>query len=91
MTYKCFGCRQNNDAHDEYCKYATHVIQKDDWIRVRDRLPKDDTRVDCRYIGVYELRKNILFWKDGVNNHFGGFAEIDGKGSQPATHWRPTT
>jgi len=62
------------------------------WIDVSKKMPDNDTRVDCKYNGVYNLRKNILFWIDeGGASHFGGFAEIDGKGSQPATHWRPVT
>lgn len=63
-----------------------------DWIDVNDKMPDDDTRVDAIYKGVYEgatARRNILYWEDeGGNPHFGGFSEIDGKGSQPATHWR---
>ena len=61
-----------------------------EWISVEDKMPPDDTRVDCKYDGVYDFRENILFWIDqGGAEHFGGFAEIDGKASQPATHWRP--
>ena len=60
----------------------------EDWIDVNDALPTDDTRVDCKYEGVYALRENVLFWRDTGNAHFGGFLEPDGKGSQPATHWR---
>jgi len=61
-----------------------------DWISIEDRLPDDDTRVDCKFEGVYELRENILFWVgESGRGHFGGFLEIDGKGSQPATHWMP--
>lgn len=63
---------------------------KEKWVSVNDRLPPDNTRIDCKYEGVYELRENILFWYDQENHHFGGFLEIDGKGSQPATHWRLT-
>mgnify|MGYP000869980679 CR=1 FL=1 len=63
------------------------------WIDVSFKKPKDDTRVDAMYMGVYQgvnARKNILYWEDeGGTSHFGGFNEIDGKGSQPVTHWRP--
>ena len=63
-----------------------------DWIDIKDQKPENDTRVDAMYKGVYEgvwARRNILYWEDeNGSSHFGGFAEIDGKGSQPATHWR---
>jgi len=60
-----------------------------DYISVKDRLPDDDTRVIAKYDGVYSGR-GVLFWLDECGNpHFGGFAEIDGRGSQPATHWKP--
>jgi hypothetical protein len=67
--------------------------ENDPWISVEDVLPHDNTRVITRYQGVYDNRgvyrnKGVLFWLDeGGNAHFGGFAEIDGRGSQPATHW----
>ena len=55
--------------------------------RVSDKLPKDGQRVIAKYAGVYNARI-VTFWKDGGgNNHFGLLNEIDGKGSQPATHW----
>ena len=66
-----------------------------DYISVKDKLPDDDTRVIAKYDGVYSGRgevfnRGVLFWLDECGNpHFGGFAEIDGKGSQPATHWKP--
>ena len=62
-----------------------------DWISIKDKKPENYTRVDAMYEGVYEgarIRRNILYWEDGVNSHFGWFSEVDGKGSQPATHWR---
>jgi Protein of unknown function (DUF551) len=74
----------NQDAVDD----GDDIINMD-WIRVIDRLPDDDTRINARYLGVYDLRENILFWLDvDGTGHFGGFSEIDGKGSQPATHWQ---
>ena len=71
------------------------MVMMSDYISVKDRLPDDDTRVIAKYDGVYSGRgevfnRGVLFWLDeGGNPHFGGFAEIDGRGSQPATHWKP--
>lgn len=59
------------------------------WISVEDRLPKDGDTVDAKYDGVYAIRSCITFWNDfGGRKHFGHIDEHDGKGSQPATHWR---
>ncbi len=65
-----------------------------DYISINDALPEDGQRVITKYDGVYEDRgayknKGVLFWLDRGSLHFGGFDEIDGKGSQPATHWKP--
>lgn len=60
-----------------------------DWIRVEESMPDRDSKIDTKYDGVYNLRENITFRVDsGGQHHFGGIDEIDGKGSQPATHWR---
>ncbi|MCF6327570.1 MAG: hypothetical protein L3J21_09810 [Devosiaceae bacterium] len=59
-----------------------------DWIDVNYQLPKDGDIVDCKFEEVYPMRRNIRFWKDGVNINFGLLDEHDGKGSRPATHWR---
>lgn len=58
------------------------------WISVETRLPEHDERVACKYEGVYSYRE-VTFWNDSGNHpHFGMINEPDGKGSQPATHWK---
>lgn len=51
-------------------------------------LPQPGQVVEARYEGVYD-RRIVTYWFDGRNRHFGLPNEPDGKGSQPATHWRP--
>lgn len=61
------------------------------WVSVDDHLPDNGDIVDAKYEGVYECRESIVFWVDpGGGHHFGVHCEKDGKGSQPATHWRKT-
>ena len=61
--------------------------ERNSWISVKERLPKDGQRVISSYAGVYDYRI-VTFWKDGGDNaHFGTHNDLDGKGSQPATHW----
>jgi hypothetical protein len=61
---------------------------KREWIKVIDNLPSSGQPVEARYVGVYDYRE-VAFWFDGGGNpHFGLPNEPDGKGSQPATHWR---
>lgn len=63
--------------------------EKSEWVSVDDAIPKEGLMVICKYSGVYTDRR-VTFWKDaGGNPHFGLPSEIDGKGSQPATHWKP--
>jgi len=64
------------------------------YISVQDRLPELGERVITKYEGVYEDRgayenTGVEYWVDtSKNNHFGGLEELDGRGSQPATHWK---
>lgn len=66
--------------------YKTH---RSGWIRVEDRLPRQYQEVLASYKGVYDYRI-VIFWKekDGTP-HFGAPHSLDGRGSQPATHWCP--
>ena len=59
------------------------------WIRVKDRLPNDGQKVVSAYQGVYDYRIVTFSKSSGGPPHFGGPMEMDGKGSQPATHWMP--
>lgn len=65
----------------------TEALKPLDWISVKDQLPEHGQLVLCKYEGVYDSRR-VTFWRDAVNNHFGLPSEVDGKGSQPATHWK---
>lgn len=61
------------------------------WTSVKDKLPHHFQRVICKYEGVYDDRI-VTFWNERDSNtghHFGLHTERDGRGSQPATHWRP--
>lgn len=57
------------------------------WHNVKHKLPDKGQRVIAIYKGVYRHRI-VTFWIDAGNAwHFGTPEELDGKGSQPATHW----
>lgn len=56
---------------------------KYEWVSVKKRLPSQGQSVIAKYEGVYGPRW-VIFWKDGVNTHFGFPPE-----SRPATHWKP--
>lgn len=60
------------------------------WIPTEIGFPsKSGAIVLAKYEGVYTARQ-VTFWRDGAGNpHFGLPTELDGRGSQPATHWRP--
>ena len=58
-----------------------------EWNSVETSLPRDGQKVFARYEGVYDMRP-VTFWRDTSNGHFGLPTEPDGRGSQPATHWR---
>jgi hypothetical protein len=60
---------------------------EDTWISVHSAAPDEGDVVACKYEGVYDFRI-VTFWRDTANRHFGLPDERDGKGSQPATHWR---
>ena len=52
-----------------------------------DGYPERDEWVLATYKGLYPPRY-VRYWVSGMNHHFGGQnADIDGKGSQPITHW----
>jgi hypothetical protein len=54
----------------------------------KKRLPMSGDTVIARYEGVYDSRI-VVFWMDRDEfPHFGLPDEADGRGSQPATHWR---
>jgi len=60
-----------------------------EYISVEECLPIDGQKVVAKFEGVYEGRR-VTFWFDtGGGSHFGAIDELDGKGSQPATHWMP--
>ena len=57
------------------------------WCEVSSNPPKPDSVVVARWPGVYQ--RTVTVWRDaGGNLHFGTPDEPDGKGSQPATHYR---
>lgn len=59
------------------------------YISVNDELPRQGQKILAKYEGVYTDRV-VYFWRDWeLTNHFGRIDEQDGKGSQPATHWKP--
>lgn len=68
-------------------QYESKPSVKTEWISVWEAMPKPHSKVICKYHGVYD-RREVTYWEDGVNTHFGLINEPDGKGSQPATHWR---
>ena len=54
-----------------------------------DGYPDKDEWVLTAYAGVYPPRY-VKHWIAGTTHHFGGpQADLDGKGSQPITHWMP--
>ena len=58
------------------------------YISVNEKLPKTGQKVIAKYEGVYSDRP-VVFWRDyNMGTHFGRIDEPDGKGSQPATHWK---
>lgn len=59
------------------------------YFSVDERLPRTGDTVIAKYEGVYTNRK-VVFWRDyDMGTHFGRIDEPDGRGSQPATHWKP--
>lgn len=59
-----------------------------DWISIDDAMPRTGQKVLAKYEGVYDCRL-VTFWTDyALTPHFGCIDEPDGKGSQPATHWK---
>lgn len=59
-----------------------------EYISVNKILPKNGQKVFAKFEGVYKDRK-VVFWRDSrLIAQFGRIDEPDGKGSQPATHWR---
>ena len=63
-------------------------MSSDRWISVGDSLPIVGQLVYAKSEGVYTDRI-VTFWRRAKWPHFGRLDEHDGKGSQPATHWRP--
>lgn len=62
--------------------------EETNWIPVNRGYPLKGHKVEAKYEGVYDSRI-VTYWEDmGGNSHFGAINEADGKGSQPATHWR---
>lgn len=53
------------------------------WIRVEEKMPRQNQRVIAKYVGVYGPTV-VTYWFDGTNHHFGNPPV-----SQPATHWMP--
>jgi hypothetical protein len=52
-----------------------------------DGYPERDEWVLAIYEGVYPPRY-VRYWVSGETHHFGGpSADMDGRGSQPITHW----
>lgn len=63
-------------------------MDKNEYILIGEKLPDDGEKVLAQFTGIY-LDRKVTYWIDkGGNSHFGAIDELDGKGSQPATHWR---
>ena len=59
-----------------------------DYISIEDKMPRTGQKVLAKFEGVYTDRL-VTFWRDyDMGTHFGRIDEADGKGSQPATHWK---
>lgn len=61
---------------------------EEQWVKVEDKKPHNGQRIVTKYDGVYTDRV-CHFWRGSAGDeHFGYHNEADGRGSQPATHWR---
>ena len=63
-------------------------IDQNRWVPVSERLPDENQQVLAKYEG-YAIRLVVYWIDEDGKGYFGLNDEWDGKGSQPATHWRP--
>lgn len=65
-----------------------HPDRYDRYISVMEKLPQNGWEVLAKFDGIYFDREVTFSYDIGGNYHFGNINEADGRGSQPATHWK---